>query len=81
MRKILKAASVQGMPFVLLLLRPLWMTQSRVLMFVFIGLLVGTSLVIVARAFRAGMRLPPRLRQTVKTLFPFNDKFFPRIGQ
>jgi hypothetical protein len=27
------------------------------------------------------LNLPPRLRQTVKTLFPFNDKCFLRAGQ
>lgn len=55
MAKTLKTVSLQGIPLVLLLLRPLWMVQSTVLMLAVIACLVGASLLIVWRSFGTGL--------------------------
>ncbi|MEI9976992.1 MAG: hypothetical protein WDO73_36030 [Ignavibacteriota bacterium] len=55
--KTLKNVSLEGIPVILLLLRPLWMAQSTFLMVAVIGLLVGASLLVVWRSSGTGRAL------------------------
>lgn len=52
--KTLRTVSLQGVPLVLLLLRPLWAAQSTSLMLTVIAVLVGSSLLVVWRSARRG---------------------------
>ena len=54
MGQTIRSVSIQGIPLVLLPLRPLWTMQSTFLMLAVIGLLVGSSLLVVWSSVRTG---------------------------